>query len=188
MSASNIELDDSPVTSCSQRRTAPLSRCCLLISCLATNAQMEREVMRMELSISPHNDRMRPIFAKCSCMKFKSGMAGALTICRIACKHTKRDRSCTSSWDRDVCMFATQLRRRTKRDSRKTRRVSESIDEMRSGIWYLGILAANLRNLCLSTSASRLNSQLTLPGSPSFSVSTARKMMLFSKPSVRNRR
>ena len=117
--------------------------------------------MRMELSMSPHKDSMRPVLAKWVRMKFKSGMVGtlALTMWRIACRHTKRDRSCISALGQAVSLLAMQLRRRTRRDSRKG---TDSMVGTSEGIMCLGILAANLRNLCLSPTASWLNNQATL--------------------------
>src|SRR5713101_4173979 len=114
-------------------------------------------------------------------MKSKSGMVGALALAmwQIACKHTKRDRLCPSASSqagRPGRVLAT-LRRRTKKGSRKE---TDSIDEMISGILCIGILAANF---FLSPTASWLKSQVTL--AVSLNVVTARMKMLFAKPYVR---
>ena len=151
----------------------------LLTTCFASNAQMEREVTQMAVFSYSREYCRISVCAKWVRMKSKSELGmGALTIWRIACKHTMRDRLITSFSP----MPAPTLRRRTRRDSRKE---TDSIDGMSSAILCIGILAANFRNAFLSPSASWLNSQVTLPRSPLFNVVTARMKMLFSKPNVK---
>ncbi|KAF8492048.1 hypothetical protein F5888DRAFT_1732940 [Russula emetica] len=171
------------MTLSNQRSVGTLSG--FLTTCFATNAQMEREVTRMEMLSSSHKFSIRSVFAKWVRMKSKSeSRMGSLAMWRIACRHTKRDRLCTSGSSQAARRgrVPATLRRRTRRDSRKE---MDLIDGMRSGILCIGILAANFRNVCLSLSASWLNSQVNLPRSPSLNVVTARIKMLFSKPYVK---
>jgi hypothetical protein len=153
-------------------------------TCLATSAQMHREVMRMESSLSFHNTRMRLIFANSSRTKFKSGMQSALAMSRIAVKHTKRAPLRTSSPGLTAPASSVQLRKRTKSGRLRTI-IPDLIGGMRSMTLFLGILAANVRSLFLSPSESCLNSQVIVLRSSSSAGFVASFMTLFGKSSVR---
>jgi hypothetical protein len=183
--ASCMAFDDSPVTSSSQVRSASLMRL-FLSTCLATNAQMEREVMRMELLLSFHNLRMRLVSANSPRTKFKSGMLDALAMWLTAVKHTKRALLRTSSPGSPALGSSVQLRWRVKSGCRRTI-FPDLIGGMRSMTLCLGILAANTRSLLLSPgdSESCLNSQVIVLRSSSSSGFVASLTTLFRKPSVR---
>lgn len=141
--------------------------------------------MRMEISLSFHNTRMRLIFANSRRTKFKSGILGALAISLIAVKHVKRALSRTSSPRPTAPISSVHLRKRMR--SGCWRMIfPDLIGGMRSMTLYLGILAANTRNLFLSPSERCLNSQVIVLRSSSSSGSVASLMTLFGKPSVRN--
>src|SRR6266852_2927071 len=182
-SASSMTSDGSLMTSSSQFRSASSMRL-FLITCLATNAQIEREVMRMESSLSFHNTRMKLIFANSPRTKFKSGMLEALAMWWIAVKHTTRAPLRTSSPGSTAPVLSIQLRKRTKSGCRRTI-FPDLVGGMRSMTLCLGMLAANARNLFLSPSERCLNSQVIVLRSSSSSGFVAPLMTLFGKLSVR---